>query len=444
MLQTSRTDCMGKSYSGGDLGERDLFFVPLGGTGEIGMNLNLYGHNGAWLMVDLGIIFGDPRLPGVDVEMPDPRFIVDRRDDLASLVLTHAHEDHLGAVPYLWEQLGCPIYATKFTAALLRRKLAEVGLLDAVPLIEVPLSGSFSVGPFEIELITLTHSIPEPNAVVIRTAAGTVLHTGDWKLDPTPLVGEAYDEQRLKALADENVLAMVGDSTNAMVWGDAGSEADVREQLLKVVRGLQNRVARACFARNVARLDTVIQVAEACGRRVCLLGRSMHRIVECAREAGYLTDHRPFVADDEIDYLPRNEVLLLCTGSQGEPRAALWRVARGDWPNVALERGDAAVFSSRIIPGNETAIFELQNALAEAGIEVITDHDHDIHVSGHPGRGELVQMYQWVRPRVAIPVHGEARHLAAHAEIAKQCQVPQQIVGRNEIGRANVCTPVTN
>jgi ribonuclease J len=422
---------MAKSFDGGKLGANDLYFVPLGGTGEIGMNLNLYGHDGAWLMVDLGIIFGDPRLPGIDVEMPDPTFIVERRETLAGLVLTHAHEDHLGAVPYLWERLRCPVYATKFTAALLRRKLAEVGLLDEVPLTEVPLSGSFSVGPFDIELITLTHSIPEPNAVVIRTAAGTVLHTGDWKLDPTPLVGDSYDEQRLKALADENVLAMVGDSTNAMVWGDAGSEADVREQLLKVVKGLENRVAVACFASNVARLETVIEVAEACGRRVCLLGRSMHRIVECAREAGYLQGHKPFVAEEEIDYLPRDEVLLLCTGSQGEPRAALWRLARGDYPNVELSRGDSVVFSSRIIPGNDTAIFELQNSLAESGIQVITDHDHDIHVSGHPGRGELVQMYQWVRPRVAIPVHGEARHLAAHAEIAKECQVPQQIVGRN-------------
>lgn len=422
---------MGKGFDGHKLGEEDLYFVPLGGTGEIGMNLNLYGHGGAWLMVDLGVIFGDPRLPGIDVEMPDPRFIVERREDLAGLVLTHAHEDHLGAVPYLWEQLRCPVYATRFTAALLRRKLAEVGLKDEVPLTEVPLSGSFSVGPFHIELITLTHSIPEPNAVVIRTAAGTVLHTGDWKLDPTPLVGDTYDEQRLKALAKENVLAMVGDSTNAMVWSDAGSEADVREQLLKVVQRLQNRVAVACFASNVARLETVIEVAEACGRRVCLLGRSMHRIVECAQEAGYLLGHKPFVSEEEIDYLPRHEVLLLCTGSQGEPRAALWRLARGDYPNVELSRGDAAVFSSRVIPGNETAIFELQNALAEAGIQVITDHDHDIHVSGHPGRGELVQMYQWVRPRVAIPVHGEARHLAAHAEIAKECQVPQQIVGHN-------------
>ncbi|MEQ8357780.1 MAG: ribonuclease J [Kiloniellaceae bacterium] len=422
---------MSRAYSATDLGAEDLYFIPLGGTGEIGMNLNLYGHKGAWLMVDLGITFSDGKLPGVDVLMPDPSFIEERRDDLAGLILTHAHEDHIGAVPYLWPELRCPIYATQFTAALLRRKLAEAGLLDEVPLTVVPLSGSFSVGPFEIELITLTHSIPEPNAVVIRTAAGTVLHTGDWKFDPDPLVGDNYDEERLKALAKEDILAMVGDSTNAMVKGEAGSESDVREHLLNVVGGLENRVAVACFASNVARLETVIRVAEECGRRVCLLGRSMHRIVECARESGYLTGHRPFLSEEEIDFLPRGEVLLLCTGSQGETRAALWRIARGDHPHVGLSKGDAVVFSSRVIPGNETSIFELQNSLAESGVEVITDDDHDIHVSGHPGRGELVQMYQWVRPRIAVPVHGEARHLAAHAQIAKECQVPQQIVGRN-------------
>ncbi len=422
---------MAMSYTGKDLGDEDLFLVPLGGTGEIGMNLNLYGHKGAWLMVDLGITFADARMPGVDVLMPDPAFIEERREDLAGLILTHAHEDHIGAVPYLWPQLRCPLYATKFTAALLRRKLAEVGLLDEVELIEVPLSGTFSVGPFEIELITLTHSIPEPNAVVIRTAAGTVLHTGDWKFDPDPLVGDNYDEQRLKDLADENILAMVGDSTNAMVLGEAGSESEVRKNLTELIGGLKNRVAVACFASNVARLETVISVAEATGRRVCLLGRSMHRIVECARECGYLTDHQPFVSEEELDYLPRESVLLLCTGSQGEPRAALWRIARGEFKDVALESGDTVVFSSRVIPGNEISIFDLQNALVERGIEVVNDHNHDIHVSGHPGRDELVQMYQWVRPKIAVPVHGEARHLAAHAEIAKECQVPHQIVSHN-------------
>ncbi|NIA67284.1 ribonuclease J [Pelagibius litoralis] len=422
---------MVRSYTGSDLGADALYFLPLGGTGEIGMNLNLYGHKGAWLMVDLGITFADERLPGVDVLMPDPAFIEERREDLAGLVLTHAHEDHIGAVPYIWPKLRCPVYATGFTAALLRRKLAEFGLLDEVPLTEVPLSGKFSVGPFDIELITLTHSIPEPNAVVIRTDAGSVLHTGDWKLDPDPLVGDDFDEARLKALADEDVLAMIGDSTNAMVAGEAGSEGAVRDRLRDVIGGLKQRVAVACFASNVARLETIIKVAEESGRRVCLLGRSMHRIVECARESGYLKGHQPFLSEDEIDYLPRNEVLLLCTGSQGEPRAALWRIARGDHPAVALDKGDAVVFSSRVIPGNETKIFELQNALVESGVEIIDDRNHDIHVSGHPGRDELIQMYQWVRPRIAVPVHGERRHLAAHAQIAKECQIPQQIVGQN-------------
>ncbi len=412
-------------------GREDLYFLPLGGTGEIGMNMNLYGHAGAWLMVDLGITFADQRLPGVDVLMADPGFIVDRRDRLAGLVLTHAHEDHIGAVPYLWEALRCPLYATPFTAYLVRAKLAEAGLDREAEVIEVPLSGKFSVGPFDIELITLTHSIPEPNAVVIRTAAGTVLHTGDWKLDEDPLVGESYDKNRLQALADEKVLAMVCDSTNALVEGEAGSEATVRERLMEVIGGLKQRVAVACFASNVARLETVIRVAEAQGRRVALVGRSMHRIVAAARETGYLRDLPPFITEEEVGYLPREEVLLLCTGSQGEPRSALSRIAHDSHPEVKLDRGDSVVFSSRKIPGNELAIMALQNALVGQGLEIVTADDEDIHVSGHPARDELAQMYQWVRPQIAIPVHGEVRHLAAHAELAAACQVPQQIRAKN-------------
>ena len=412
-------------------GPKDLLFLPLGGSGEIGMNLNLYGHDGAWLMVDLGITFSDPWLPGVDVIMPDPTFIADRRSDLAGLVLTHAHEDHLGAVPHLWSRLRCPIYATAFTATVLRAKLVEAGLIDQVELIEVPLSGSFSVGPFEIELVTLTHSIPEPNAVVIRTAAGTVLHTGDWKLDPEPLIGDDYDEAALRALADEGVLAMVCDSTNAMVEGESGSEGEVLDNLGDLIGGLPNRVAVACFATNVARLQTVMQVAASHGRRVALVGRSMHRIVAAARDNGYLSDLAPLISDKDVGYLPRNEVLLLCTGSQGEPRSALWRIARGEHPEILLEAGDAAVFSSRVIPGNEKSISALQNDLVLQGVKVITDRDHAIHVSGHPAREELTRMYQWVRPEVAIPVHGEPRHLAEHAELARACQVPEAIVGHN-------------
>jgi ribonuclease J len=412
-------------------GADELYFLPLGGTGEIGMNLNLYGHDGKWLMVDLGVTFAGPGSPGIDVLMADPAFIEARRDDLAGLVLTHAHEDHIGAVGHLWSRLRCPIYATAFTAAMAYPKLVEAGLEEEVEIIEVPLSGRFTVGPFEIELITLTHSIPEPNALVIRTAAGSVLHTGDWKLDPEPLVGDDYDEDALRALAKENLLAMVCDSTNALVEGESGSEAEVRAVLMELLGGLKNRVLVACFASNVARLDTMGKVAAAHGRRVALVGRSMVRVVQAARDSGYLQDFPPIVSEDDLAYLPPEEVLVLCTGSQGEARSALWRIANGENRSVALDPGDAVIFSSRVIPGNETAIFQLHNKLVRLGVEIITADDHFVHVSGHPAREELSQMYQWVRPRIAIPVHGEARHLAAHAELARDCQVPQQILGEN-------------
>jgi len=412
-------------------GRDELLFLPLGGTGEIGMNLNLYGHDGAWLMVDLGVTFAGQSLPGVEILMPDPAFIVERREQLVGLLLTHAHEDHIGAVPYLWQRLRCRVYATAFTAEMLRSKLEEAGIADEVEVTVIPLSGRLTLGPFEIELITLTHSIPEPNAVVLRTAAGTVLHTGDWKLDPDPLLGDDFDEAALRGLAEESVLAMVCDSTNALVEGDSGSEGEVRENLMSVIGGLKNRVAVACFASNVARLETIIRVAEAHGRRVALIGRSMHRICRAAVETGYLQSLPPFVDEKEVGFLPRDEVLLLCTGSQGEPRAALWRIARDEHNHVLLEPGDAVVFSSRVIPGNETSIFELHNSLARRGVQVITAEDYMIHVSGHPARDELTQMYQWVRPQIAIPVHGEARHLMEHAELARACQVPHGLVGEN-------------
>ena len=413
------------------LGSKDLVFLPLGGAGEIGMNLNLYGHDGKWLMVDLGITFGDDSTPGVEVIMPDPSFIVERKKDLAGLVLTHAHEDHLGAVHWLWPQLECPIYATPFTAAVLRRKLAEAGLERAAKITEVPMSGTFDVGPFGIELITLTHSIPEPNAVVIRTGAGTVLHTGDWKLDPDPVVGPSTDEAALMRVGDEGVLAMVCDSTNVLVPGTSGSEADVRDNLVELIGTMKNRVAVASFASNVARLDSVCRAAKANGRRVALVGRSMDRIVESAQETGYLKDLPPFIPVSEIGYLPRNEVLLLCTGSQGEPRSALARIADDDHPEVTLDPGDTVIFSSREIPGNERSIGRLLNRLASLGIDVVTARDKHVHVSGHPAKDELIQMYQWVRPKIAVPVHGEARHLIAHAELARECQVPEPVGARN-------------
>src|SRR4029077_20104927 len=408
-----------------------LFFVSLGGAGEIGMNLNLYGYAGDWLILDCGVTFGDDSQPGLEVVMPDPAFIVERRDRLLRIVATHAHEDHIGAIPYLWTQLRCPVWATPFTASLLRAKLVEARIADKVRINVGPMSGRFTIGPFDLELITLTHSIPEPNAVALRTPVGTVLHTGDWKFDPDPLIGETSDEGALRRLGDEGVLAMIGDSTNALRPGTSGSEADLRRSLIDLVGRYDARVAVACFASNVARLETIARAAAAHGRDVALVGRSLWRIDKAARENGYLADLPRFLTEDEAGYIPRDKIVLICTGSQGEPRAALARIAREDHPNIVLETGDVVIFSSRIIPGNEKAINRVQNALVRLGIEIVTEEDHFVHVSGHPARDELVRMYQMVRPQVAIPVHGEARHLIAHAELARECQVQQPLIIQN-------------
>jgi len=395
------------------------------------MNLNLYGFAGDWLILDCGVTFGDDSQPGLEVVMPDPAFIVERRDRLLGIVATHAHEDHIGAIPYLWRELRCPVWATPFTASLLRAKLVEAGISDKVRINVVPMSGRFTIGPFDLELITLTHSIPEPNAVALHTPVGTVLHTGDWKFDPDPLIGSPFDETALRRLGDDGVLAMIGDSTNALRHGTSGSEADLRRSLIDLVGRYDARVAVACFASNVARLETIARAAAAHGREVALVGRSLWRIDKAARENGYLADLPRFLTEDEAGYLPRDKIVLICTGSQGEPRSALARIAREDHPNIALETGDVVIFSSRIIPGNEKAINRLQNALVRLGIEIVTEEDHFVHVSGHPARDELVRMYQMVRPRVAIPVHGEARHLIAHANLAKECQVQQPLVIQN-------------
>jgi len=409
----------------------ELAFLALGGVGEIGMNLSLYGYKGRWLMVDCGISFADDTLPGVDVIMPDPAFIAAQAGALDGLVVTHAHEDHIGAIPYLWSRFKCPVYATPFTAAVLRLKLIEAGLEHQVPITEVPLSGKFSVGPFEIELITLTHSIPEPNAVVLRTPLGTVLHTGDWKFDPDPLVGDRSDMAALRRLGDEGVLAMICDSTNALRPGEAGSEADVRKTLIDLVGRKKNRVAVASFASNVARLASIAAAAQAHDRHAALVGRSLWRIEHAARETGYLQGVPPFLTEEEASYLPREKVLLICTGSQGEPRSALVRIAADEHPEIVLEEGDCVIFSSRIIPGNERAIGRLHNALAALGVEIVTEHDAPVHVSGHPAQDELIHMYQTVRPKIAVPVHGETRHLLAQARLAEQCQVSQTVVTKN-------------
>jgi ribonuclease J len=415
----------------------DLLFLPLGGSGEIGMNLNLYFHAGKWLMVDLGVTFGNEEMPGVDIILPDPAYIEERVEDLVGLVLTHAHEDHLGAVPYLWSRLKCPIYATAFAASVLRGKLEDAGLLHRVELIEIPIDARFRVGPFDIELVTLTHSIPEPMALAIRTRAGLVLHTGDWKFDDTPLIGPRSDEAKLRRLSEEGVLALVGDSTNALRPGESGSESDVRAALTALIGRCAQRVVVACFASNIARLETIAHAAAANGRQTALVGRSLWRMDKAGRETGYLKDTPPFVSEDEAGFFPRERIVMICTGSQGEARAALARIAADTHPHVTLEAGDTAIFSSRMIPGNERAILRLHNALAAQGIEIITGEEPPaglpgpIHVSGHPNQGELARMYQLVRPRIAIPVHGETRHMQAHAALARSCQVPHALVPAN-------------
>jgi ribonuclease J len=409
----------------------ELLFLALGGAGEIGMNLNLYGHAGKWLMVDLGIAFADDTMPGVEVVMPDPAFIAERREDLVGILLTHAHEDHLGAVADLWPRLRAPVYATPFAASVLRRKLAEAGLMDAVPVVEIALGGTLSLPPFELELITMTHSILEPNAVAIRTPLGTVFHTGDWKIDPEPLLGEVTDEAMLRRIGEEGALAMVCDSTNVFVEGEAGSESTVRANLEAVVKTAQGRVAVTCFASNLARVESAALAAIATGRHPVLAGRALQRMVEAARECGYLLDFPPCIPEQQAGWLPRDKVLFICTGSQGEPRATMAKLASGEHRDLVLEAGDTAVFSARVIPGNERAVGRLQNALMARGVEVVTDGDADIHVSGHPARDELVQVYQWIRPRIALPVHGEVRHMVEHAALARACQVPETVVAPN-------------
>ena len=413
----------------------ELVFLPLGGSGEIGMNLNLYGHGPAksrkWLMVDLGVTFGNDTTPGIDLIMPDTSFIEEHAEDLVGLILTHAHEDHIGAVAHLWPRLRCPVYATPFTAILVRAKLMDKGIENEVPLHIVELGSRFTLGPFDIEYVTLTHSIPEPNAIAIRTSLGTIMHTGDWKIDPSPMVGANMDIARLTEIGDEGVRAIICDSTNVFSAGTAGSEADVAASLIEVIRPCLGRVAVTTFASNVARVESIARAAEACDRHVVLVGRSMFRMVSAAREAGYLAGLPPFLTEHDIGYLPNDKVLLICTGSQGEARAALARIVDDSHQNITLSKGDTVIFSSRIIPGNESTIFDLQNRLSERGIHIITERDHFVHVSGHPCRDDLVSMYQWIRPELAIPVHGEARHLAEHTALALKLQVPEAITTRN-------------
>jgi ribonuclease J len=400
----------------------DLAFLPLGGTGEIGMNLNLYRCNGRWLAVDCGIGFGGSENPEVEIMMPDPAFIADRRDSLVGLVITHAHEDHLGAVAHLWRQLRCPIYATPFAAAVLKRKLGEAGLVNEARITVVQPGGSFELSPFRLQFLGVTHSVPQSQALVIRTPYGTILHTGDFKLDPHPMVGPPTDEAAFIALGDEGVLAIVCDSTNAMVEGHSGSEGDVRSSLAALIRSMQGRgrVAVTCFASNVARVESIAMAARDAGRSVALVGRSLRNLEAAARDCGMLQDIPDFVPEDALDVVPDENLLILVTGSQGEARSALARIANDTHRNVALGEGDTVVFSSRVIPGNERAIGAVQDNLIRRGVRLMTADDHMVHVSGHPARDELRRMYAMVRPTYSVPVHGEWRHLSAHAALAKE------------------------
>lgn|SRR5579875_59059 len=424
-----------------NLDSEDLAFLPLGGTGEIGMNFNLYRCDGRWLAVDCGIGFGGSALPEVEIMMPDPAFIAERHEDLVGLVLTHAHEDHLGAVPWLWRFLRCPVYATPFAAAVLQAKLAEEKLEKEVPLIVVQPGSVLDLPPFVVRFLPVTHSTPEAQALAITTRHGTVLHTGDWKLDPQPLIGPPTDEEAFAKLGEAGVLAMVCDSTNAVVEGHSGSEADVRRSLTALVRNLRGRVVVTCFASNVARIESIALAAQASGRSVILVGRSLRKLEAAARASGYLKGIPEFLTEDDAGSVPDEKALLLVTGSQGEPNSALARIAADTHRRIALSEGDTVVFSSRIIPGNEQAIIAVQEALVRRGVRLMTDRDHMVHVSGHPARDELRRLYRLVRPGWSVPVHGEWRHLAAHAELAKELGVAPIMLEDGDILRLAPGTP---
>ncbi|MEA3016773.1 MAG: ribonuclease [Sphingomonadales bacterium] len=408
----------------------ELLFLALGGSGEIGMNVNLYGCRGKWIMVDLGMTFADPFYPGVELVLPDLAFIEARKEDLLGIVLTHGHEDHIGAIPYLASDLGVPLYATPFTAGLIAGKLEEEGLLDEVKLNVVEMEGEFRLGPFGLRYVPLAHSIPEGNALLISTPYGKVFHTGDWKLDDAPQLGDPSTEAELRAIGDEGVLALVCDSTNVFQEQASGSEAGVREGLDAVISEAEGRVLVTTFASNAARLKTLGHVAQDTGRRVCVAGRSLDRILRVSKSVGYLTDFPETIDFDTAMKLPRREVMIIATGGQGEQRAALARIAF-DQHKLSVGKGDLVVFSSKQIPGNEIAIGRIQNVLAEKGVAMITDRQAPVHVSGHPGRPELAAMYDWIRPEIIVPVHGEMRHLMEHARFAKGRGVPHGIVQTN-------------
>ena len=413
------------------MSKEELIFCPLGGSGEIGMNMNLFAYgsemNQKWIIVDMGVTFADDSIPGVDLIYPDPGFIIDKKDDLLGIVLTHAHEDHIGAISHIWPDLKCNIYATPFTAVLIKEKFKEKKIDITKNLKIVELNGSIKLGSFNIEFVTLTHSILEPNGLSIKTPVGTILHTGDWKVDPNPLIGEKINENKLKEIGNEKVLAMICDSTNVFNPGRAGSESDVRDSLLKIMSLKSKRIVVTSFASNVARMESIFYCAEKINREISLVGRSMNRIFKAARQCGYLKNIKDPIDPREAKKFPREKIVYLCTGSQGEPMGAMKRIIKGIHPDVFLEKDDVIIFSSKIIPGNEKKLYSLHNDIVKQDIELVTEETDFVHVSGHPNREDLKDMYNWVKPNSIIPVHGEHRHMNEHMKFAKEMQIPHAL-----------------
>ena len=415
--------------------KNELIFCPLGGSGEIGMNMNLYAYgkpgSQKWIIVDVGVTFADDSLPGIDLIYPDPGFIVDKKNDLLGIVLTHAHEDHIGAITYVWKRLKCKIYATPFTASLVTEKFKEKKI-DIIPFLQiVQLNGTVNLDPFKIDFVTLSHSIIEPNGLKITTPAGTIFHTGDWKVDPNPIVGKKIDEEKLKKIGDEGVLAMICDSTNVFSIGKAGSESDVRKNLLNVMSRQKNRILVTSFASNVARMETVFYCSEKTGRHISLVGRSMQRIYKAAKQCGYLQNVIEPLDPRDSKKIPRDKIVYLCTGSQGEPMGALNRISNYTHPDVFVEKDDTVIFSSKIIPGNVRKHYNVHNKLLKDGINVVTEETEFVHVSGHPNREDLKEMYQWIKPKCLIPVHGEHRHMKEQIKFANEMKIPHPVQVEN-------------
>ena len=413
------------------MNKNELIFCPLGGSGQIGGNMNLYAYgneeNQKWIIVDTGVSFADDSVPGIDLIYPDPAYIIDKKNDLLGIILTHAHEDHIGAISHIWPDLKCNIYATPFTSVLIQEKFKEKKIDISNFLKIVKLNGQIELGPFNIEFVSLTHSILEPNGLSIKTPAGMILHTGDWKIDPNPLIGDKINEKKLKEIGNNKVLAMICDSTNIFSPGRAGSELDVRESLLKIMSLKSKRIIVTSFASNVARMETIFYCAEKINRQVCLVGRSMNRIFKAAKQCGYLQNIKNPIDPRESKNFPREKLVYLCTGSQGEPMGAMKRIVKGIHPDVYIEKGDTVIFSSRIIPGNEKKLYSLHNDLVRQEVELITEETDFVHVSGHPNREDLKDMYNWVKPDSIIPVHGEHRHMNEHIKFAKEMQIPHAL-----------------